>query len=120
MNFRGTKIFDEYNEDEFHFNNNNNNHNQGERVSISRYIDKESSKANVKNNYQNEDSFAENNNQIQGNFSNNNKSIKNNFSNRNFQSGSMNSNSNNNNLTEKISLIKILIMNYLKEKELDT
>jgi hypothetical protein len=56
------------------------------------------------NNFSNEDSFTEN--------INNNNQIKN-FNNN------LGSN-NNNNLSDKISIIKILISNYMKEKELDT
>lgn len=104
MNFRGTKIFDEYNEDEFSKNNNIN-----QRISISKYMEKDSHNMNMNmnyieqhnNNFQNEESFADNQNH-----NNNNQ--------KNFNSGS------NNNLSDKISIIKILISNYLKEKELDT
>lgn len=107
MNFRGSKIFDEHNEEEYI-------HNRSaygdQRVSLSKYVDKDYSGVNESNNNRknsnnklDEDSFidaATRNTGIagQGNFSNNNQY---------------------NHFSDKIALIKVLISNYLKEKELD-
>jgi hypothetical protein len=109
MHFRGTKIFDEFNDDDNNIQVNQND----QRIPISKYMVKDSSNMNYSeeinsqnfrpmNNY-NGDSFNENNNNIYNQISINNQM-----------------NASNNNLSEKISMIKILISNYLKEKELDT
>lgn len=107
MNFKGSKVFDEFNEEEFRNNNQGGKNNQ--RVQISKYMEKDQSNMNNMNyseevnsrntrqiNVNNEESFNDNNNYNQMN------------------------NMNNNNISDKISMIKILISNYLKEKELDT
>ena len=118
MNFRGTKIFDEYNEEDFR---NNNNRGAEQRVSISKYMDKDSSNMNMSE-QQNSRNFHMNNNNNNSNSHNNipnedsftdNQLQSNNHNQKNFGSAS-------NNLSDKISIIKILISNYMKEKELDT
>lgn len=106
MNFRGSKVFDEHNDEE----NIQNKSGYGEqRVPMSKYVDRDysanddSNNRKYSNNKLDDDSFTDSNarsnlNAQQRNFSNNNQ---------------------NNYFGDKIALIKVLISNYLKEKELD-
>jgi len=103
MNFRGSKVFDEYNEDETP--NDNRSGIENQRVSISKYIDKDESRNEDTNNRKYSNNKLDDESFIDPNSKNNNQP-------RNY--GNVN-----NSFNDKISLIKILISNYLKEKELD-
>jgi len=104
MNFRGSKVFDEYDDEE----NQNKNPNADQRVSIGKYVDRDQNADDPNNNNINNRKYSNNkfedNSFVDPNDRNNNNQQKNNS---------------NNTLSDRISLIKVLISNYLKEKELD-
>lgn len=106
MNYRGSKIFDEYNEEEL----NNNKLNAEKRISLAKYVDRDQSNLEensfVKKNFNNkidDDSFID---------------VNRNVIPKQYQENNINANLTNQ-YTDKIALIKVLISNYLKEKELD-
>lgn len=105
MNFRGSKVFDDHNDEEYL---ENNPAYVDQRVSMSKYVDRDFSAQEDSNirKYSNkkleDDSFIDAN-------ARNNISVqqKNHYNNKNDY------------FADKIALIKVLISNYLKEKELD-
>ncbi len=108
MNFRGSKIFDEYNEEEL----NQNNQGKGgeQRISLAKYMDKEENFDDMSRKNSNmirpeDDSFID----INHNNSNVNMGS---YRNPNMNAGPVN-------INDKIMTIKMMISNYLKEKELD-
>ncbi len=108
MNFRGSKVFDEYEDDE----QNKHGHND-QKVQLSKYVDRDQGADESNNNFNNQNNRKFNNNNFEDN-----SFIDPNERNINNQQKNMPNNSNNN-FSDRISLIKILISNYLKEKELD-
>jgi len=105
MNFRGSKVFDDDKDQE----NLQNKFAYGEqRISISKYTDKDYSGIVEPNNRKYSNNNLENDSFIDANARSNMVDQQRNFS-----------NNQNNYFSDKIALIKVLISNYLKEKELD-
>ena len=114
MNFRGSKVFDDHEEE--NYNNNIKAGNTEQRISFTKYVDRDPN-ANEENNDKNNRKYSNNklddDSFLDANTKNNNNSQQRNYNNN------ANNNNNSNNFNDKISLIKVLISNYLKEKELD-
>lgn len=107
MNFRGSKVFDDHNDEEYIQNKSG----YGEqKVSLSKFVDRDYSANDDSYNRKYSNNKLEDDSFIDTNARNNMNVQQKNFSNNNNQ---------NSYFADKIALIKVLISNYLKEKELD-
>ena len=105
MNFRGSKVFDDHNDEEYL---QNKSANAEQRVLLSKYVDRDYSANEESNNRKYSNNKIEDDSYIDANARSYNAAPQRNYS-----------NNQNNYFGDKIALIKVLILNYLKEKELD-
>ncbi len=106
MNFRGSKVFDDHNDEE---NLQNKSAHTDQRVSLSKYVDRDYSANDDSNNRKYSNNKLEDDSFIDANARGNTV----------VQQKIYYNNNQNNYFSDKIALIKVLISNYLKEKELD-